>query len=347
MAKSRRKKRKRLRKRKPRHSIYANIRSRECVSVIFDNEAEDLSYITNNSNLLYKHIKFIDASPYLKPLCYVIKEGRYAGKSPKAFSGFRAKYSNIYAWWIHIVKSCLDPDYPFYRFFGAKGISLSLDVIESKKFCKWALRRGLISNPFSYEQYLIRKNKSLGFSRRNLKVTTELEVHNCKTLYQALESLQLIKEYEEGHDDTVSYLTFHARYYVYDLDSKDARYFPYHGEKGFKSTLLDALGFSPSRFYRAVATEESCSFSVFKSRMHYSYLNGGFIARPHDMLKPEYSVSDEANKQNKLSYKQQYIRDQKRKDIIQKKDPLNQVITNDIEKDNDVYSYNPALDVYS
>jgi len=283
------------------------------IEALFDESADDLSYITSSKLLLRKHLKLIDDSKYLAPTKYVVKSGKYEGRSPMSFYGFATRYKNLYNWWIHIVRSCLDPEYDFYRFFGAKGVSLSIYFIESKRFCKWALRKGLVNGPFTYKQFLVRKDKSMNFTKSNLRVTSEVEVHRCNSLRQALESIQLIKEYEEGHDPSVSFLTFHTRYYMYDLDSDDSRYLKYNSENGFAS-LIETLGFSPTKFYNSVATDESCSFSTFKSRMHYSYLNGGFIARPHDMLKPEYSVSEEANRQNKLSYKQQYERNKKLKE---------------------------------
>ena len=247
------------------------------------------------------------------------------------------------------MRACLDPEYQFYRFFGGKGITVSIDFLNSKVFCKWALRVGLTKDIFTYKQYLVRNDKSKGFYRKNLTVTNEVEVHACKSLKQALKSLQLIREYEEDHDESVSYLTFYTRYYMYDLDSDDARHLKYNGN--LLNTSVDKLGFLPRQFYEDVATEESCSFTTFKSRMHYSYLNGGFIARPHDMLKPEYSVSEEANKQNKLSYKQQYYRDQKDKtknnstyNFEKLDEPIQSTSTSD---ENSVYNYNKDLDVYS
>ena len=203
---------------------------------------------------------------------------------------------------------------------------------------------------FTFKQYLVRNDKSKGFYRKNLTVTSEEEVHACKSVKQVLKSVQLIKEYEEDHDETVSYLTFYTRYYMYDLDSYDARHLKYN-RNIMTVNSVDKLGFLPKQFYTDMATDESCSFTTFMSRMHYSYLNGGFIARPHDMLKPDYSVSEEANKQNKLSYKQQYHRDLKDKEKnnnpynFEKSDDLIQQ-TSDCDEFN-VYNYDSDSDVYS
>lgn len=334
-------------RRKKRKVSKSNIKSsRDAIESLFDRDSEDLSYITNNKSLLRKHLKLIDTYTYLSPTPYVINSGKYAGLSPMSFYGFATRYKNIYSWWIHIVRSCLDPNYDFYQFFGAKGISLSLDFIESKRFCKWALRKGLNQEPFTYKQFLIRKNKSRNYCKTNLRITSEVEVHKCSTLRQALESIQLIKEYEEGHDKSVSFLTFHTRYYMYDLDSEDSRYLKYNSENGFAS-LVESLGFSPTKFYNSVATKESCSFSTFKSRMHYSYLNGGFIARPHEMLKPEFSVSAEANRQNKLSYKQQYERNKKVKENSIYKNCNDSVLIDSVSCNDNVYSYESDFNVYS
>ena len=322
----------------------------ENIDRIFSTGTNDFSYVKESLPIYWLHRRYINACWYVNELPYEVKDGPYAGRKPKLFFGFIKRYKFIYNWWIHIIRSCLDPSYPFYKFFGGKGITVSIDFLDSKVFCKWALRVGLTKDMFTFKQYLVRDDKSKGFYRKNLTVTSEEEVHACKSVKQVLKSVQLIKEYEEDHDETVSYLTFYTRYYMYDLDSYDARHLKYN-RNIMTVNSVDKLGFLPKQFYTDMATDESCSFTTFMSRMHYSYLNGGFIARPHDMLKPDYSVSEEANKQNKLSYKQQYHRDLKDKEKnnnpynFEKSDDLIQQ-TSECDEFN-VYNYDSDSDVYS
>lgn len=271
---------------------------------IFDREANDLSYIIENKQLLKRHTIFINKSRYVKNSSlykYKVPSGRYEGMTPLPFMGFQEFYPNIFDLWIHIIKSCFDVTYRFYPYFGGKGIYPGADVLDSRRFALWCLRNGFSNKPFTYSKYFQRKNKSKGYTLSNCYITTEKAVHSPTNLSKVIEGIRLIKLYEEDHDPSVSYITFYTRYYLYDMDADGAR-FAKHPE---------IPGFMPTSFYQCVADENSCTFSTFISRMHYSYLNGGHRIRPYDLLKPEYSVGDDCNSQGKLSYKQQYHRNKK------------------------------------
>lgn len=312
----------------------------------FDRVTGDLSCITNTPAILRMHLRLLARINATKTLPYVVPSGPNQGKSPVYFGIFKNKYPEIYSWWIHIIRSCLDKEYKFYRFFGGKGITISHLFLDARKFCAWALKSGLTHKPFTYKMFLIRKNKSSGFTPWNMRVTSENEIHKCNSLYQALDSLRLIKEYEAHHDPSVSYLTFYTRYYMYDLDLEDAlnmKYIPSYSN----INNVNSLGFNYKKFYAAVATEESCSLSTFKSRIHYSYLNGGFKVRPYEMLKPEFSVTAEANLQGTMSYKQLYWREQKEK--MKQTNPYTAdkelIQPTSIAEMDDVYSYDD--DIYT
>ena len=307
------------------------------VATLFDPNAKDLSYITENKELLKAHITFInrcvhDRAGYRALEKYAATFGPSKGRVPKAFEKFSTNYSGIYELWVHLIKSCGDPNYITYPFFGAKGIFVAKEFLDGKKFCIWCLKNGFTGSPFTYDKYLQRINKSKKYySSKNCCIISEKELHECKSTSTALKMLWLVKRYEESHDPSVSFMAFYTRYFIWDFDADDAANFKYE-PKNYANTF----GFLPVRFYEAVATEESCPMSVFISRMHYSYLNGGFIARPYDMLKPEYSVSVEANKQNKVSYKQMWERQRK-------EEKKNKQINND---NNDVYNSNGVESTY-
>ena len=102
-------------------------------------------------------------------------------------------------------------------------------------------------------------------------------------------------------------------------------------------------------FYKSVATDQDVQLSTFMSRIHYSYLNGGFTIRPYDMLKEDYSIEEETAKQGKVSYKKQWERDRKEK--ADKQTPNNIMQTNNdtrnsIHDDYSVYSNTPSINVY-
>ena len=321
--------------------------SEEIINSIFKKDEPDMKYISENPELLKLHCHFIFTRYYVRRSLfqkYVVPTGKSEGISPKQFEFFKDLYPIIYERWAHLIRCCFDETYPLYKFFGAKGIYMSKDFLDSRKFAVWCLKNGLVTPLGMYDTYLQRKDKNYNFSPYNCYTITEKELHDCKLLKIVLDNLYFVKKYEEGHDKSVSYMTAYTRYYVYDINIEDTLSWKYD-----PSDIRDKQWcFSPQKFYKSVADENSCTMSVFLSRYHYSYLNGGFIARPYDMLKPDFSVSAEANRQGKLAYKQQWDRDNADKNA--NKSVYNKTVTSPIssqEQENNVYSYNKDLDVYS
>lgn len=316
------------------------------IEAIFDFSKSDLSYIVENKELLNAHIKFINMCDYVRSGYstlerYAATFGPSKGRLPKAFDKFSENYSGIYELWVHLLRSCGDPTYATYKFFGAKGVFVSKEFLDGKKFCIWCLKNGFTGKPFTYDKYLQRTNKLRKyFSSKNCYIISEKELHECKSVSTALKMLYLIKRYEQQHDPSVSYMAFYTRYFMWDFDVDDAANFKYE-PKNYAKTF----GFLPVRFYESVSNEESCSLSTFISRMHYSYLNGGFTIRPYDMLNPDYSVSAEANKQNKVSYKQMWRRQRKEN---QSAEPDSQMNINDVYTvDSSNSPYSISEDVYT
>lgn len=334
------------RKKYVRNSKKGKERIKKLISMSINEDPLDLSYVTSNHGLLKAHREVIRTRKYI-PFKYYnceVPSGPGKGLRPKCFSGFKKYYKYIYERWIHLIKSCFEPNYPFYKFFGAKGIYMSSHFLNGKKFCYWCLANGLTHNLGTYTEYLQRRNKDKQFSPKNCYVVSEKEIHECKTLKMALQSLRLIKLYEEGHDKSVSYMTFYTRYYVYDMKAEDALSWKY-----IPKCVNANAGFSPYTFYKSVATEESCSYSVFISRIKYSHLSNETNIRPYEMLKPDFSTTAEANHQGKLTYHQQRRRDQKERKSkynpysVQTENPIQDTsIPNDVN----IYNYNKDLDFY-
>ena len=318
---------------------------KNAIKRLFKKGEKDLSYIANNPDLLQKHIRFICAMPYVNSPrhTFVVPDGINKGKTQKTFAFFREHYTWIYERWLHLLKCCFDPNYLYYKFFGAKGVSMSLDFLNSRTFCTWCLMNGLTSKRDMYSTYLQRRNKNGNFSPYNCYVVTEKELHECKDLKIVLDRLYITKRYEEEHDPSVSYLTMYTRYYLYDMSLDDALHYKY--DPSTRGTCAKTIGFSPSKFYASVATENDVPWSMFISRIHHSYLNGGFIARPYDMLRPEYSIEEETAKQGKISYKKQWDRNRKEKENKLKNSLDN---SNSLTDDkSSVYSNSPNINVYS
>lgn len=321
------------------------------IASIFKSGEKDASYISNSPELLKQHIKFIYDSAYANNslICkLVVPAGQSKGLSPKRFDHFKKYYPYIYERWVHMIRSCLDPSYYYYQFFGGKGIYVSRDFLDSKLFCIWCLKNGLTSKLGMYDKYIQRKRKNRNYSPGNCYVITEKELHECKSLKLVLGSLYITKKYEEGHDESVSYMTMYTRYYAYDLSLDDALYHKY--DTTSMQTCVMSMGFSPTYFYRSVATENDVSLSVFLSRYHYSYLNGGFTARPYDMLKEDFSIEAETARQGKISYKKQWERN--RKEQLDKQNAQFTPIQSTNNKSNltddynGVYSNSPSVNVY-
>lgn len=322
--------------------------------MIFDVCQKDLTYIYNNPDLLIKHIWFIKRMAYSTAYDLAKLEiPIYGNKTmhPKVFMKFKEKYKSIYDLWEHIVRSCYDSTYSYYKYFGARNIKMSVSFLDSRKFCIWCLKNGFVKKPFLYYQYLVRKDKTKGYTAKNCYVITEKQRHECKTLPLALKSLELIKAYDEGHDPSVSFFTFITRYYAYDFNIEDSKNEPYTITYGGKHTSdIGSIGFSKQRFYDCVADENCCSQNTFFSRLHFGGLTPNFIIRPYDMLKPDYAINEEHAKQGILSYKQLWDREHPdmRCPSNQRKygngnNSVNDCYTND---ESDVYNNNPSVNIY-
>lgn len=304
-----------------------------------DRGINGLPYLLGDDELIAEHIRLIDMT---KHTMYVDKKyvssfvDDRSGKSPLTFSGFKAFYTFIHTRWVHILKSCYDPDYHTYKYFGAKGIRVSPEVMDGKEFCKWCLSHYVVRRPFTYADYIVRRDKSKDYSFDNMVVYTEKQLHESKSLQLALMQLQLVSKYKEDHDDSVNYMTFYTRYFMHDFDIDDARFLPYTPRQTAAS-----YGFKPDIFYNSVADENSCPKSVFISRIHDSYLVPGFKLYPYDMLtKENYSVCAEARKQGKQGYKEIWDRQAARKR------KMNNQQSND-QQNNSVYSNVSSNEVYS
>lgn len=275
----------------------------------FDDTAEDFSYVTNNKEILWKHVRFIQrATPItsgfiLKYLDCEVPDGPYKGVKPILFKRFKAKYRPLYNRWLHYVKLCFEPEYSMYKFFGGRGIYASADFLDSRKFCIWCLKRGIVDNVGMYTRYINRKDKTKDYSLDNVIILDEKDIRKGKDLKSALTNLLLAKKYEESHDPEVTYMTAYTRFYVYDFDVDDAVNAPHKKRSGV------AYKFSPTLFYKSVADETSCSLSTFLSRMHYAYLDDISVIKPYDMLDPKFSVSGDTNTLGRISYKQRWDRD--------------------------------------
>lgn len=315
----------------------------------FDATQKDSDYISTNTYIRVKHIgflrRYIIVKKESKLRSFMAKNGENAGKCPIVFSNFKAFYPDIYAWWVHIIRSCLDPEYPFYRFIGAKGVQIYDGWLNAKEFCIWALRNGLTKMPFTYDRYFIRKNELGDYTPDNVIVTSERELHRSKNLDDILRNILLIKKYEEYHHPTVSYMTFYTRYYVYGFDVDSARTLEFKsltspGKKNFGENL----GFSPTKFYEGAATEDSCTKSEFLSRIHGLYYIDA-VVRPYELLKPDFSIYEEARKQGKVCYKTQWERRNKErtnKEILSKAKECSS-----LDNQDSVYSFEGDSDVYS
>ena len=336
----RRRKKKKLRKK------YTQQDRAEYINEIFESGEMDLKYVTDNDELYKKHEAFINRCMIERHFYFSrfkVPDGPNKGNRPRSFVGFEENYYLIYRRWLFLIKCCLKPNFYLYKYFGGKGIYISNAFLNGKKFCLWCLKNGLTSGLSDYIAYLQRKDKTKWYSPCNCYVLTEKANHERKSLSIALDNLFLCKKYEEYHDPSVSYMTAYNRYYGYDFQAEDAVSYKY--DTSSKKSCFMTLGFSPTKFYRSVATESDCSKSTFLSRYHYSYLNGGFIARPYDMLKPDYSVSSSAEQQGKVSYKRQYDKNKKKEKAAayNYEESFATYLTNDFFS---VYSNSPESSVY-
>jgi hypothetical protein len=339
-------------KRKKTHTQIKKEKQDRMAASLFKPGVKDMSYVTQDKRVLRQHINFINKSSY-------VFAGKHFNKlkvaadndvimSPKSFWGFWKYYAWIFERWQHLIKCCYYPNYSYYKFFGAKGIRMSEEFLDGKKFCMWCLKKGLTSRPGMYDIYLQRKDKSKSYSSDNCYIILEKTLHECKGLDLVLKQLYITKRYEENHDPSVSYMTMYTRYYVYDLDLDESLSLAY--DKTDRATRIETVGFSPINFYTSVATEKDVSLSVFISRMHYSYLSGGFTIRPYDMLKPEFSVEAESAKEGRVYYKKQWDRDKKEKEgkavplVAQLPESTVEPLSN---SDLNIYNNKPDVDVYS
>lgn len=285
---------------------------------IFDKSTDDLGYITNNKELYEKHVDFIYNS---KPIKYskefkfircVVPDGPFKGTRVSSFKKFSIYYKFIYERWVHLIRSLFDPKYYLYKYFGGMGIYASDEFLNGRRFCLWCIRNGITGKLGSYTKYIFRIDKTQGYSRNNCLLLSDNDIYTGKTIDIVLTNLQLAKKYEECHHESVSFMTAYTRFFAYDLpieESLNIENVPRVRRRRFNH--VSNLCFKPQLFYKSVADETSCSYTTFLSRMHYMYLNGGLNIKPYDMLRPDFSISEEANAQGKLSYKQKWERDRK------------------------------------
>lgn len=323
----------------------------KAAKILFDSSKDDLKCISENKDLLKLHKQYITKVHYsritwfakwIKPV--TCSEGDEI--TPQYFVGFAKLYPTIFERWSHLIKSCYDSNYMYYKFIGAKGIRVCKEFLDSKSFCLWCLKNALVSKLGMYMDYFVRHDKSKDYTLENCYVTTESDVHTGKSMESVLASLILIKNYNAAHHEDVSYMTAYTRFYVWDFNVDDSINY----SSGIKnSRSKNRICFSPEKFYQSVATENSCTYSTFKSRLHYCYLNGGLTVRPYDMLDPNYSISAAANANGKLSYKQKWHREWKEK--MEKNKIYNnpdEVYQNDLTNtDGCVYNTTPETNVYS
>lgn len=238
----------------------------------------------------------------------------------KAFLGFRQQYPVIYKWWLLLLNRSLNARHPWYIYYGGKGIPFDAEFMDSKNFCIWALENNLYDSPLCYNQYLFRKDKSKGYSRDNIIITSELEMISGSSLTIALLRIFLTQKYEEYHHPSVALSTFYARCFVYDLDVDTARKVDVYSAFQTKthpknknkdvnaviqqpSEVASCMRFSPVDFYKAMADESSCTLSQFIAR-YSEARRDGIKERPYDMLKPTYSNTEYSNANGKLSHEQ-------------------------------------------
>lgn len=345
------KKRKKKPKKKPKKKTtratyqtkYRNLE--KACKILFLNDDKDLRYVTEDPALLKLHLNFILRRPCESlnaGICSLEIEKNGKIVRPKLFTKFKELYPYIYERWVHMIRSCHDKSYQFYQFIGAKGLYVAEPFLDSRIFCMWCLRNGLTSKLGMYKDYMRRKNPAVGYSYVNCCVIHEKDIHTGKSLKVVLDAIYLLKRYEEGHAKEVSYMTAYTRYYIYDFQIEDA--INYNESFENKADRIK-IGFSPANFYTSVADENSCTLSVFNSRVHYHYLNGKLELHPYEVIKKDFSITDAANMQGKLSYKQQWDRNKKNdKDSVYKNIPN---LENLIRQEIGVYDDINSSSVYS
>lgn len=275
------------------------------IKKIFDSSQPDLSYITKDKKLLKKHINFINSLPYCPMSTFVgpISHQKLTIKKPQLFVAFHRCYEPIFRRWLRLLAHCYNERSECYQFFGKRGIKMSDDFLDCKKFCIWCLTNGLVYAPDSYINYLVRKDKSDDYTLDNVRIISEKQLHNEPDITDALDTIILAKCYEACHHESVSYMSAYTRYYVYDFTIEDAISVPYMPSNKLKSSGEISIGFQPLSFYKSVADENSCTWSEFWSRMHMTYMSK-IPPRPYDLLSKEFSTVEHVAKLGVKSYKQ-------------------------------------------
>lgn len=313
-------------------------KTNELINCIFDKAANDLGYIYKDKDLLLQHIKFISTSSWTTHPTnldkYVVTSGKSEGQKPRSFSMFEIRYKYIYDLWVYLIKSCLEPTYPTYSLFGARGICITRDFLNAKRFCKWCLINGLTNKQGTFERYLVRRDKKGNYSPVNCYVVSEKEIHSGRSMKIVLDQIYLAKRYKEWHHPTVSYVTAYARYYLWDWDVEDAISIEYSG-KVTDDLTSSQYGFSKRRFYAACADENSCSLQTFVSRI-YALRDRGYELNhvPYDLLKKDLTERDLAAYGNKISSGQSSKNNRLNPYQLKNVDLLTDLISDD----NDVYS---------
>lgn len=275
------------------------------IKKIFDSSQSDLSYITKDKKLLKKHINFISSLPYCPMSTFIgpISHQKLTIKKPPLFVAFHKCYEPIFRRWLRLLAYCYNERSECYQFFGKRGIKLSDDFLDCKKFCIWCLTNGLVHAPDSYINYLVRKDKSGDYTPDNVSIISEKQLHNEPDITDALDTIILAKRYEAHHHESVSYMSAYTRYYLYDFTVEDAISAPYMPSNKFKLPGEISIGFQPLSFYKSVADENSCTWSEFWSRMHMTYMSK-IPPRPYELLNKEFSTVEHVAKLGVKSYKQ-------------------------------------------
>lgn len=236
----------------------------------------DLSYICDDETLLKRHLLFISrCPPHTVGLSYD-RSVKY-----KVFSDLK-RYRDISDRFYFLIEICYNKNHRLYPYFGGKGIRLSEEFLDAKKFCAWCLKNRLVYPNDTYKTYLQRIDKTKNFSPDNCCVISEKDVHENKYLNITLAKLLLQKKYSESHADKVNYMIAYSRYFQYDMEIDDALQMP----RKYKSPLYD---FSPINFYKSVSDEKSCTLTVYLSR-YKTLHDGGVPIDPYSFLDKDASV---------------------------------------------------------
>ena len=319
-------------------------------SALIDYNSKDIDYIINNEDLKKKHLEFIDDLEYtnkwalkflgVEPFkkSYPLTQ-EYLGCTFKIFYKFPEYYKSVAKWWKHLIQSCYDKKYRTYKYIGAKGIRMCEEFLDSKFFCKWCIENKLTGKPGTYKCYLQRKDKTKDYTPDNCYVITEKDLRSGKDISSVLQTIYVVKQYDNQHHPSVMYITTYTRFFVWDFNIEDACNIPYIIKHKNSTDESDSFGISPRIFYESVAADGDVSYTTFVSRLNWAWNNKLTQIRPYDLLRPDYSVSEDARRCGVVTYYKKY----KEKS---KQSKNNKCSTIDDMFDS-VYNYSTDYNVYS